>query len=177
VDLYFLYRLELEGPVYYPAVVTQASLFPLVVRPWDSVKTLDDQTYLATHIVYVLSDYNKSRLSAASVADQVRFLEQAGQIYHARGDVETLGEVCDSLKITGRGYDCALMREFLTKLLTTQNPDGTWGPRSHGSSYSRYHTTWTVFNGLLEYRFDKHGVVDPVLRSAWEAGAPRSGPR
>jgi hypothetical protein len=38
-------------------------------------------------------------------------------------------------------------------LLSTQNPDGSWGDPKNEDLYSRYHTTWTVIDGLRDYRW------------------------
>jgi hypothetical protein len=135
----------------------------------ESLGSLEDRTYLATHVVYVLSDFNQSRLPEALLRPVVRHLERAAPHYLAADDVETLGEVADALKIVGRTYRCPLVRRIVAHLLRRQNQDGSWGDPKTRDSYRRYHTTWTAFNGLLEYRFTRRGIQDPVIRQAWTA--------
>jgi plasmid stabilization system protein ParE len=170
VDLYFPYKLGLPLPDGYANVVTRAARYPFRIVDGETPNELDDRTYLATHVVYVLSDFNESRLHEAELRRVVRFLEQAAPVYLAAGDVETLGEVGDALKIVGRGYADPLIRSIVERLLRGQNPDGSWGKMRDKDRYRRYHTTWTCFNGLLEYRFPRRGISDPTIRKAWRRG-------
>jgi hypothetical protein len=171
VDLYFPYKLGLPLPVRYADVVTRAARYPFRMQDHETALQLEDRMYLATHIVYVLSDFNESGLNEADLPRVVRFLERASKVFLAADDVETLGEVGDALKIVGRGYKDPLIRRVVERLLRAQNPDGSWGDMRDKDSYRRYHTTWTCFNGLLEFRFSKRGMTDATIGAAWRRGA------
>lgn len=170
VDLYFPYKLGLATYAPYAEIVTRAARYPFSLADGETPDQLEDRIYLATHIVYVLSDFNESLLPERDLHRVVRFLERAAPIYFRVNDVETLGEVGDALKIVGRGYADPLLRRIVTLLLNTQNPDGSWGDMKDKDRYRRYHTTWTCFNGLLEFRFQKRGLMDPTIRAAWKKG-------
>ncbi len=170
VDLYFPYKLGLNTPHRYVDIVTRAARYPFLMLDGETPNQLEDRMYLATHIVYVLSDFNESLLQERSLKRVVRFLERAGRVYLAARDVETLGEVGDALKIVGRDYSDPLLRRVVALLLRGQNADGSWGNMKDTDAYRRYHTTWTCFNGLLEFRFTKRGMSDQTIRAAWHRG-------
>lgn len=170
VDLYFPFKLDLPLPARYADVVTRAARYPFRSPGGETALQLEDRIYLATHIVYVLSDFNESGLREVELHRVVQFLEQVGPLILAADDVETLGEVGDALKIVGRDYTDPLVRRIVRRLLRRQNPDGSWGKMRDKDSYRRYHTTWTCFNGLLEYRFARRGMSDATIREAWRRG-------
>ncbi|MFH2007219.1 MAG: hypothetical protein ABI333_11580 [bacterium] len=174
VDLYFPFKLGLSQPTRYTDIVARARRYTFPFGVFETPKTLEDRTYLATHVVYVLSDFNECRLQETQLRPLVRFLEKAARVYLAMDDVETLGEIADALKIVGRGYRCPLLRKILGRLLQRQNGDGSWGDIHSKDSYKRYHTTWTAFNGLLEYRFAPGSAADPAIRRAWQTGADQA---
>ncbi len=177
VDLYFPYKLKLPLPVHYADVVTRAARYPFHMRDSETALALEDRLYLATHVVYVLSDFNESLLREADLSKVVRFLVRAAKVFLAADDVETLGEVADALKIVGRDYKDPLIRLLVQRLLRAQNPDGSWGNMRDKDRYRRYHTTWTCFNGLLEYRFAKRGISDATIGAAWRRGATAAPPK
>jgi len=177
VDLYFPYKLGLHLPVRYIDIVTRAARYPYQMQDSETVLALEDRMYLATHVVYVLSGFNESGLREAELAKVVRFLERAGKVFLAADDVETLGEVADSLKIVGRDYKDPMIRRIVQRLLQAQNPDGSWGNMRDKDAYRRYHTTWTCFNGLLEYRFAKRGMSDAAIGAAWRRGTTTVRPK
>lgn len=170
VDLYFPFKLGLPMPIRYADVVTRAARYPFGNPAGETLRRLEDRIYLATHIVYVLSGFNESGLREVELRRVVQFLEQTAPLIIAADDVETLGEVGDALKIVGRDYTDPLVRRIVRRLLRHQNPDGSWGNTRDKDKYRRYHTTWTCFNGLLEYRFSKRGTTDPTIRKAWRRG-------
>ncbi len=167
VDLYFPARLGLPTPMPYAKLLARARRFKFRYGSGENLKTLEDRTYLATHLIYVLSAFNHDALRTRDVAGIVAFLRRVALDYLVAGDVETLGEIADCLKITGHDLRDSLLRRIVTMILRKQNPDGSWGDPAARNEYDRYHTTWTAFNGLLEYRFNGRGPRDPVLRKAW----------
>jgi len=175
VDLYFPHKLGLPSPHPYAELVSLARRFRFRIRPFETLRHLENRTYLATHLIYVLSDFSRYRLRPAHVQRALDFIRQVAPRYLVAEDVETLGELADALKITGAGYDDPLLQQMLSYLLKKQNNDGSWGPMKARSAYERYHTTWTAFNGLLEYRFNGTGPRDAAIRRAWlgENAAPR----
>lgn len=169
VDLYFLHRLGLPSPRPYAEVIAEVRRFPLTVAPGDTARTLEERTYLATHLLYVLSDFSRDRLAEAEVRHVVRFLEHAAPRFLAAQDLETLGEVADSLRIVGRTREDPLLRRIVLRLLTGQSPDGSFGSATDPRPYVRFHTTWTAVNGLLPHRFESQGPRDPVIARAWRS--------
>jgi squalene cyclase len=53
------------------------------------------------------------------------------------------------------------MRAGIEFLLSRQNDDGSWGDRDSRSIYTRYHSTWTAMNGLMEYAWRGQGASFP----------------
>ncbi|MCD6497680.1 MAG: hypothetical protein J7M25_05155 [Deltaproteobacteria bacterium] len=151
VDLYFLERLGLHIPIDYGTVRTQAVAWPYRTVTSLGARRFDDQTYLVTHTVYVLSDF-ATHAPVINLDRQRRYLRQWVDYYFRIRDVETLGEITDSLKILGSDYHDPLIRRLVLRLLESQTVDGSWG----GTGYDQAHTAWTALNGLVEYRWSGH---------------------
>lgn len=79
------------------------------------------------------------------------------------GDTEAAGEMLDSLKSFGLSDRHALIRRGVDFLLSTQNPDGSWGDVKIVDAYERYHPTLTAVNGLRDYRWKEKRLVFPKL--------------
>ncbi len=151
VDFYFLDAVGLRPPVDYKKVVRTALRWPFRLALQSNPRAFETETYLATHLVYVLSDFETKPVAGSRVAPLRRYLEGAASFYVQMGDMETLGEIVDCLKILGSSYRSPVIRRSVGALLRAQRPDGSWHDDS-GDSYTRYHTTWTALSGLMEYR-------------------------
>jgi hypothetical protein len=79
-----------------------------------------------------------------------------------------MGEYLDSLRAFGLTSQDPLIRTGFEYLLSSQNPDGSWGDPQNRNVYGRYHPTWTAIDGLRDYRWTKV-LPCPVLGAA--AGA------
>jgi len=151
VDLYFMAKLGLHMPIDYRTVRRQAIQWAYQPATNLGPTRFDDQTYLVTHTVYVLSDF-VSHMPPDSMDRQRRYLRRWASYYLRIRDIETVGEIADSLKILATTYRDPLLRRLVVTLLQSQTANGSWG----GTGYDRAHTAWTAFNGLIEYRWTRN---------------------
>ena len=135
------------------------------MRPYPAGKSgteaFDDVAYAVTHVIYTLNDYSMRRLRPEWLPDEFAFLKSNLQQLIAGHDAETLGEFLETLRSFGVTEGDAGMRAGIEFLLARQNADGSWGDRNSPSIYTRYHTTWTAMNGLMEYAWRGEGVSFP----------------
>ena len=110
--------------------------------------------YAVTHVIYTQDDYSQHRLSPHSLPDEFRFLKANLTEAIALKDPETMGEFLDSLKAFGLKDRNPLIRKGRQYLLSTQNPDGSWGDTDSKDVYNRYHPTWTAVDGLRDYKWE-----------------------
>jgi hypothetical protein len=136
------------------------------LRPYDRAEaTLDQQVNLVTHIVYTLNDYEANSLSPAWLPYEFGFLKEHVGSPPVLADGELLGEFLDTLRSFGMTTANDSIRAGFTVLLTTQNPDGSWGDPKAADIYDRYHPTWTAIDGLRDYRWRTRGISFPELGS------------
>jgi len=110
--------------------------------------------YAITHVVYTQDDYSRHRLSPHSLPEEFHFLKANSMEAVALKDPETMGEFLDSLKAFGLKDHNPLIRNGRQYLLSTQNPDGSWGDTDSKDIYDRYHPTWTAVDGLRDYKWE-----------------------
>jgi hypothetical protein len=112
-----------------------------------------DLVYAVTHVVYTQNDYSLFRLSPRSLPDEFVYLKaNLGEAIALR-DPETMGELLDCLKSFGLKDNDPLIRTGTGYLLSSQNPDGSWGDMKTDDIYLRYHPTWTAVDGLRDYKW------------------------
>jgi hypothetical protein len=111
--------------------------------------------YTATHVVYTYNDYSQFRLSPDCFPEEFAHLKANLRQAVKEKDPETMGEYLDSLRSFGLGYDDELVRAGFDFLLSIQNSDGSWGDVKDPNPYGRYHPTWTVIDGLRDYRWSR----------------------
>lgn len=135
------------------------------MRPYPESKSeteaFDDVAYAITHVIYTLNDYSAWRLRPEWLPDEFGFLKSNLKQLLNGNDCETMGEFLDTLRSFGVTESDADMRAGIDILLSRQNDDGSWGERDIPSIYTRYHTTWTAMNGLMEYAWRGEGVSFP----------------
>jgi len=124
---------------------------------------LEERVYLLTHWVYALTDYGARPLCRSAAPGLHRALLSLLPEAIDSGNVETLGEVVECLRIFGHQGDEAEMDRALHFLLRRQNPDGSWGSARHDT---QRHATWCAINALYDYR--------PALAGAWGPPATTS---
>lgn len=100
-----------------------------------------------------------------------------------------LVEFMDSLRAFGMSEKEPIFQTAMDYELSNQNRDGSWGDPQGEDLYTRYHATWTVVDGLREYRFADERLrkveLMPILcppsahppRSCSASQRPHSGPR
>ena len=159
VDLYFVDAAGLASPVPYGKVVRRALDWPLSLALASDPRAFETQTYLATHIVYVLSDFEMKPVPQRARRRLTSYLEGAAGFYLRVGDLETLGEIADCLKILGASYESSVLRRAVAALLAGQQPGGDWGTAT--DSYAHYHTTWTALSGIMEYDLSRSDDLRP----------------
>ena len=109
--------------------------------------------YSITHVVYTMNDYSKYRLSPKSLPDEFAYLKSNLEESIRMHDPETMGEFLDTLKSLGMKDSDPLIRSGMDFLMSTQNPDGSWGDPKTDDIYLRYHPTWTAIDGLRDYKW------------------------
>ncbi len=112
-----------------------------------------DTVYAVTHVVYTLNEYTLYQLSPACLPQEFAFLVESLPQAIAGNDPETMGEFLDALRSFGLGYAHPAVRAGTEWLLECQNPDGSWDDPAWPDIYGRYHPTWTVIDGLRDYRW------------------------
>jgi hypothetical protein len=130
------------------------------MRPYPEYHTETDgdfiwAVYAITHVVYTLNDYSMYLLEPGWLPQEFAFLSRAFEHAIALEDPETIGELLDSLRSFGLTRRHPLIAKGIDYLLSTQNPDGSWGDMKAEGIYERYHPTWTAIDGLREYAW--HG--------------------
>src|SRR5260370_1290912 len=128
------------------------------MRPYPSFKKADSEdafyaAYAVTHLIYTLNDYHTYRLSPAWLPVEFQYLKRNLPRAIAQKDPEMLGEFMDTLRAFGMSENDAVMRRALQYELSHQNADGSWGDVQSEDLYTRYHSTWTVVDGLRDYQF------------------------
>jgi hypothetical protein len=126
------------------------------MRPWPDYKRDNHEDYFAgiycaTHVIYTYNRYSRFRLPRTCFPDEFEHLRNNLQRAVLDKDTEILGEFLDSLRSFGLGFEDASIRGGFDSLLSTQNPDGSWGDRTDPDPYARYHPTWTAIDGLRDY--------------------------
>jgi hypothetical protein len=128
------------------------------MRPYPSLgPSNSDQyfegVYAATHLIYTYNHYSQYRVSPHCFSQELAHLKANLRKAAEQKDAETMGEYLDSLRAFGLTLDDALIRAGFEYLLSSQNPDGSWGDPQDPDPYGRYHPTWTAIDGLRDYRW------------------------
>src|SRR5574340_24222 len=124
-----------------------------VMRPYQAASEFDATLYAITHVVYTLNHYSVYRLPPACLPQEFTFLKANLSKCIASRDPEITGESLDSLRAFGLETGDPALRAGVEDLLSSQNPDGSWGDMYDRDIYNRYHATWTAIDGLREYRW------------------------
>jgi hypothetical protein len=129
-----------------------------VMRPYPAWTPHQQTDYYAalysiTHLVYTYNSYSKYRVSRDCFPLEFAYLRDNLKHAITDQDPETLGEYLDALRAFGLTFSDQPIRMGFDYLLSTQNPDGSWGDVTDSSAYTRYHTTWTAIDGLRDYRW------------------------
>jgi hypothetical protein len=111
--------------------------------------------YSITHVVYTMNEYSKYSLSPKSLPDEFAYLKTNLKESILMHDPETMGEFLDTLRSFGLKDSDPLIRSGMDFLLSTQNPDGSWGDTRTDDIYLRYHPTWTAIDGLRDYKWKR----------------------
>jgi hypothetical protein len=143
------------GAPYSAVVRWLPALRPYRGRDFGANPEYYDILYAVTHVVYTQNDYNLFRLSPHSLPDEFAFLKSNLGEAIALRDPETMGELLDCLKSFGLREDDPLIRTGTEYLLSSQNPDGSWGNMKTDDIYLRYHPTWTAVDGLRDYKWKR----------------------
>ena len=131
------------------------ALRPYPPRLADNDKDYYGGVYAATHLVYTYNDYSQFRLSPDCFPQEFAHLKANLRQAVTEKDPETMGEYLDSLRSFGLSFDDELVRDGFDFLLSIQNSDGSWGDVTDTNPYGRYHPTWTVIDGLRDYRWTR----------------------
>lgn len=111
--------------------------------------------YTVTHLVYTYNDYSQFRISPDCFPEEFAHLKANLRQAVTEKDPETMGEYLDSLRSFGLTFSDDLIRGGFEYLLSIQNKDGSWGDVKDPNPYGRYHPTWTVIDGLRDYRWNR----------------------
>ena len=149
------------------------------MRPYpaaDDESSFDDVSYVVTHVIYTLNDYHRYRLSPSWLPQEFNYLKMnITQAAHFE-DGELIGEFMDALRAFGEDDGSPEIRAAMDYLLSTQNPDGSWGDLDDGDLYTRYHSTWTAIDGLRQYTFHGERLRLPQLQRLLRADPPPTDP-
>jgi hypothetical protein len=152
INIYFCERWGLRLPVGYSDVM---KLLPVLLPyPQPRSRHFRDAVYAATHIVYTLNDYNRSRLPARLVRRERALLKASMPWALRRGEADTVAEIVDSLAGCGVADTDPLMVKGRAFILEQQRADGGWGDLD--DDYGRFHSVWTCIDGLRDYEWSAH---------------------
>ncbi|HEY6351966.1 MAG TPA: hypothetical protein VI636_21435 [Candidatus Angelobacter sp.] len=150
------------------------------MRPYpsapDDEDLFNDVSYAITHVVYTLNDYHKYRLSPAWLPQEFSFLKANIAEAERFEDGELVGEFMDALRAFGEDDASPEIHTAMDYLLSTQNPDGSWGDMDDTDIYTRYHSTWTAIDGLRQYAFHGERLGLPRLQPLLEGKAAPATP-
>ncbi len=128
--------------------------------------------YAVTHIVYTFNSYGMYRLKPEWLPEEYEFLKKHLRHFIVEDDPETLGEFIDTLKSFGLSEADPLIQDGVAFLMKRQHADGSWGDPKDRDVYTRYHSTWTGINGLMDYAWSGEQVSFPeaLRRARGESG-------
>jgi len=158
IKIYFCERWGLRLPVGYSDVMKLRPL--LLPYPGPRSRHYRDAIYAATHIVYTLNDYNRSRLPARLIRRERAFLKASMSWAINRGEADTVAEIVDSLAGCGVADTDPLMMKGRAFILEQQRPDGGWGDLD--DEYGRFHSVWTCIDGLRDYAWSTNNSLKKV---------------
>jgi len=130
--------------------------------------------YAITHLVYALNDYGRFRLSPRWLPFEFEFLKTNMDAVIEMDELDMVGEFLDTLKAFGLDDHHPLLRRGTRYLLSSQNPDGSWGDPHVKDPCLRYHTTLTAIDGLRDYAWRGEGLSFPGLMPFLKICASRS---
>lgn len=139
------------------------TLRPYRGREGDTNPNFVDSIYAISHIVYTLNDYGVYRLSPHWLPEEYEFLKANVMEAIAMDDPDMTGEMLDSLMAFGLSDRQPVIRQGIDYLLSTQNPDGSWGNKETDDLYCRYHPTWSAIDGLREFAWRRTGLRFPSM--------------
>jgi hypothetical protein len=130
-----------------------------VMRPYPahtkgSTPEFYDVLYAITHLIYTLNDYNIVHIGPGCLPQEFEYLTSTLHQAMEMNNPDMVGEFMDTLRTFGLTESDPLVRKGEEYLLSTQNPDGSWGDTTDPDIYGRYHPTWTAVDGLRTYRWD-----------------------
>jgi hypothetical protein len=148
-----------------------------VMRPYPPRAELSNSAFLnvvyaITHVVYTLNAYGMYRLSPEWLPAEYQYLRDHLTDVVNLEDPETTGEFLDTLRAFGLTEADPLIRQGVEYLLSQQNADGSWGDVNDKHVYDRYHSTWTVVDGLRQYRWHGQRISFPHLQGVLDSGKP-----
>lgn len=144
------YGVMLGAP--YPQIAKWLKLVRPYRTPHDGIIPVVN---LVTHVVYTTNDYDAHAVTPEALPDEFTFLKAHMFDREIVEDVEMMGEFMDTLRGFGLTTSDDLIRRGFSQLLAAQNPDGSWGDMHSRDIYNRYHPTWTVIDGLRDYRWSR----------------------
>lgn len=142
----------------------------IAAHPWRPPEELSEeeangQNNLATHVIYVLSDYGRLRLDPMRFRPEIDLLLEDIDVFIADEDPEGVAECIDCLRILGWPTVADPLPRGLRALLRWQASNGSWCPEG-GDEYDHYHATWCAIDALRGYRFQAEGPCWPGWRPA-----------
>jgi hypothetical protein len=123
-----------------------------------------EQTYTATHIIYVISRYRfrlDQPLPTALLQPEIRCVRDAIPLGISIRNADLVGECVDTLHMCGiDAEDDIILRAGVAFLLNSQQADGSWSCRHGVVTYSAldpdaHHATFVCMWALLSSPFNK----------------------
>lgn len=133
----------------------------------DPKKTLfQDHAYLATHVVYVLSDFSRTKVSPRDLGPVYGYLRAQSAAVIRYGDPELIAEFVDVFRILG--FDESndpMICQGTRILLKRQHDDGSWGDTEADDAYDAIHPTWVIVDALRDRIFLDETPYSRFLKS------------
>ena len=133
----------------------------------------NDQCYLVTHVVFVLSNWGELALDKNMFPHEYFFIVRNLPIHLHTGDIHLVSEFLECLRIFGTKDSNDKIQEGISFLLDSQAKDGSWDSGKASDAYTAYHATMCACQAMLAHKYRGYGpgVVEaaPLLMSWHEA--------
>jgi len=138
---------------------------PRKFRIWEDYV---DQCYLATHVVFTLSNWGELSLESHLLPHEYLFIREHLPIAVRQNDVHLVGEYLECLRVFAVSDADPLVKLGIAFLLNTQS-ESTHRWDDHLDAYTSYHATMVAAQGLLAHNARGFGpgliTAVPILQA------------
>jgi hypothetical protein len=139
-------------PDRYPHFLRQLKGLKFPYRYRKNKSNYSMQNYFLTHVNAVLTNYGEFSQASTALTRRIwKYWKREWKTIRDKvGDFDLMAEVVFCFKLYGKAH-LPLYKTGLTKILNSQNKNGSWGSKKTlaGSYYEAIHPTWTALTALV----------------------------